>query len=247
MRQIQPTLILATLILVLSLCGARLLWCSDCPKVDRDIKTYDEKIHAITMEFTQKPANPVDKDWVKAKLSFMVAVDQYTRRYLQVPFQHAYTDKENMEFQKQFSNRMTSMDARNTADLKDLLKKYEWFTISVFGSQADNDAWLLVQHADQDRPFQKRILNVLEGLYKIGHTKPSNYAYLYDRVARGENPPRPQRYGTQGRCVGPGKWEPHEIEDAANVDKRRAKVGLGTMEEYKAMFKDICHKAEGVI
>jgi hypothetical protein len=50
----------------------------------------------------------------------------------------------------------------------------------------------------------------------------------------------PQRYGTQGQCVGAGQWEPLPIEDEKNVDKRRKEVGLPTMAEYKQNFKEIC-------
>ena len=51
----------------------------------------------------------------------------------------------------------------------------------------------------------------------------------------------PQRYGTQGTCVGPGKWEPLPTEDPNLLDERRAQVDLGPEADYIAIFKDICH------
>jgi len=49
------------------------------------------------------------------------------------------------------------------------------------------------------------------------------------RVAEGQ----PQIYGTQNRAVD-GKVVSEEIEDAAQVDNRRAAVGLGPVAEYLA-------------
>src|SRR5262249_24761475 len=84
------------------------------------------------------------------------------------------------------------------------------------GEKADLQAWVLVQHADRDRAFQQEVLAILSTLYASGETSADNYANLYDRVAH--NSGKPQRYGTQGGCVGPGEYETYEIEDPANVE-----------------------------
>ena len=82
------------------------------------------------------------------------------------------------------------------------------------------------------------VLKRLEKLYRIGETSKSNYAYLHDRIAAAEN--RPQKYGTQGSCIGVGLWKPDPLEDERLVDKFRKDVGLESMFEYKKGFKDIC-------
>lgn len=214
------------------------------PRVDSDIATYDSTVLKMRNDFSAIPANIEDKEWVKLKLDNMFKVDQYMRSFWDTPFKNTYSTEEKNEFQKQFSPKSDEVDNRNTTDLKELLKQYEWFKISDFGVVADNQAWIIVQHADRDPAFQKQVLPILENLWPLGETKPANYAYLYDRVASSFSDPTkmvPQRYGTQGRCVGPETWEPWPIEDEANVDQRRKSVGLGTMQEYKAMFKTICH------
>lgn len=167
---------------------------------------------------------------MRAKLSKMVAADQHARR-----------------------NRLPSaaIDQENTAALKEIVRRYVWPTISVFGRGADRDAWLLAQHADHDRAFQKQVLAILESLTATGETAASNYAYLHDRVAVAEAEivvdggrvtpardaawPRRQRYGTQGACVGT-RWEPYPLEDPARVDELRKSVGLGPIEEYRRVF-----------
>ena len=123
------------------------------------------------------------------------------------------------------------------------MKVHDWVSISKFGKKSDNNAWLLVQHADLDPDFQREVLQKLAKLWPKGETDATNYAYLYDRVAtswQDKNKRKRQRYGTQGKCVGKGQWEPLAVEDPANLEKRRKSVGLNTMDEYKAMFKNLC-------
>lgn len=217
---------------------------STSERVASDLRIYDEYVAKVESEFSANPASPHDKVWVKKKLNHMFVVDQYMRHYTETPFNNQYNEIEKKEFDLAFMERFQALDRKNTEELKELLKIYPWFSISKFGKVADEQAWLLVQHADLDREFQKMVLTRLEKLYRKKETKPANYAYLYDRVAYSANDESkrvPQRYGTQGKCVGSGKWEPWESEDPKNLDKRRKSVGLGTEAEYIAVFKDICH------
>lgn len=217
---------------------------SEYAKVDADLATYDSKIKSMKHEFLKTPTNPYDKEWVLKKLAFMVEIDQTTRFFTQIIFEHNYSQEEVKYFNLKFSTHFREIDSQNTYDLKKLLKIYHWFTISEFGAVADNHAWLLVQHADLEPSFQKEILLILEKLLHLQDTKPTNYAYLFDRVAASwsnESERKLQRYGTQGKCIGPGIWEALPSEEPEKLDQRRARVGLGTMEEYKLAFKDICN------
>lgn len=213
-------------------------------RVEADIRVYDEYVAGAERKFNQAPAAAQDIPWVKSKIAHMYEIDQFMRRYLDTPYQHNYSEEEKSEFTRQFMTRFNELDRKNTAEIKALLRIYPWFSISKFGVQTDGQAWLLVQHADLDIDFQKMVLKRLAKLYRKGETKPMNYAYLFDRVATSPadaTQRKPQRYGTQGQCTGPGTWVPFPIEDEANVDKRRAEVGLGSEAEYIAGFKDICH------
>ena len=123
-------------------------------------------------------------------------------------------------------------------ELKTLLKAHHWFAISRFGPEADNHAWLLIQHQDHDIELQKMVLKRLMSLYPSGETSASNYAYLLDRIATAEK--RPQKYGTQGECIGKGLWEPCPLEDANKIDELRKNMGLEPLSKYKQQFKEIC-------
>jgi hypothetical protein len=126
---------------------------------------------------------------------------------------------------------MNAVDRENTAWMKTVIATHGWPGESMVGERGAHAAWLLVQHADLDRAFQKQCLALLERAVAEGEATPIDYAYLYDRVAVGEQ--RPQRWGTQ--FGGDGLPEP--IEDGEHVDDRRKAIGLGTMADYAEQMR----------
>lgn len=130
------------------------------------------------------------------------------------------------------------IDAGNTAWLDADVATNGWYRISTHGQAASSAAWLMAQHADNRPAFQRRVLALLEPLAAARDIRPANYAYLYDRVATGEN--RPQRYGTQGRCVARGRWEPDTLEDPDRVEALRAEVEIGALADYQARMHRYC-------
>ncbi|MFN3558300.1 MAG: DUF6624 domain-containing protein [Brevundimonas sp.] len=129
-------------------------------------------------------------------------------------------------------------DGDNTAWLKADVAANGWFTISATGARASSSAWLMAQHADRDRDFQRHVLSLMEPLVAQGEVSRANYAYLWDRIAVSEK--RPQRYGTQGRCTAPGKWEPDEIEDRGRIEALREEAEIGSLAEYEAHMQPHC-------
>lgn len=129
-------------------------------------------------------------------------------------------------------------DRENTEWLKADVAANGWFLISTTGGEASSSAWLMAQHADRDRDFQKHVLAMMEPLVESGEVTRGNYAYLWDRIAVSED--RPQRYGTQGRCTAPGRWEPNTLEDPATVEALREEADIGTLTEYQARMHGHC-------
>ena len=136
--------------------------------------------------------------------------------------------------------RMMAIDCDNTEWLAAQMREIGWFDIPRYGARANQDAWLLVQHADRNKPFQRETLAYLEKL-PPGMTEPRNIALLFDRVAIGEG--RMQRYGTQGKCLADGSWVPHDVENVAELDARRQAIGLMPMADYIKGFDGICPRA----
>ena len=125
--------------------------------------------------------------------------------------------------------RMADVDAENRAWLKELVDKTGWPGTSRVGPDGAHAAWLLAQHADADRPFQKRCLDLLRPAVAAGEAEGKDLAYLTDRVLVGEG--KKQLYGTQLTATG-GTLVPSPIEDEGAVDARRKAVGLGPLAEY---------------
>lgn len=133
---------------------------------------------------------------------------------------------------------MCAADKASQRWLKQWLAQRGWPRISVEGERAAHAAWLVAQHADHDVALQKTVLAAMEPLLASKDVDATDYAYLYDRVAVNEG--RPQRYASQGRCVGAGQWRPLPMEDEANVQARRDAIDLGSLEEYIAMMNPLC-------
>lgn len=127
----------------------------------------------------------------------------------------------------------SSIDKANTDNLKTMVRRYGWPTISKVGVEASQAAWLIAQHADHDIPFQVECLELMrqESNEDINVTL---LAYLEDRVR--VNQGQPQLYGTQFLGTAAG-LQPQPIENEAHLDERREKVGLGPFEDYKKQIE----------
>jgi len=113
--------------------------------------------------------------------------------------------------------------------MKELIAEHGWPTKSMVGGDGTRSAWLLVQHADHDLPFQRKCLALMEGLKDTGEVSSGDLAYLTDRVR--VNAGEPQVYGTQFHIV-EGVRQPQPITDREQVDERRKSMGLSTLQEY---------------
>lgn len=125
-------------------------------------------------------------------------------------------------------------DAASTAFMKETVARIGWPTITRVGNEGADNAWLLVQHADRDRPFQAHCLKLMEPLLVKGEVDPKNFAYLYDRVAIGTG--KKQRYGTQATSRG-NQWVISDLENPAKVDEYRRQVGLGPLKDYLDLIR----------
>ncbi len=142
---------------------------------------------------------------------------------------------ENMITWLRLMQRMKRIDADNQSWIKAELDDRDWFTISEFGDEADNDAFLIVQHATDDPDFMREIHTRFQRLLPQGEIAPDNYALLTDRLAVMEGAPQP--YGSQFECrEGVQSLQTPLSDPEPVVDERRAEVGLPTMAEYRAIL-----------
>ena len=144
------------------------------------------------------------------------------------------TAKQKAEFEK-LAAAAHKADSDNTAWLKQVVENHGWPTRTLVGNDGASAAWLLVQHADADRKFQRKCLELMVKLPKAEISQ-TDIAYLLDRVLLAEG--KKQVYGTQFDTVN-GKLQPRPLEDEANVDKLRSAVGLPPLAEYAKQMEKV--------
>jgi len=115
--------------------------------------------------------------------------------------------------------------------VKQLLADCCWPRKSIHGMDAVRDAWLLVQHADQDLRFQRAALTMMKQAVEEGEVPGDLFAYLSDRVsiARG----RPQPYGTQVEVKDGCTLSFLPIEALHRVEANRKAMGLPSLDDYR--------------
>jgi hypothetical protein len=121
--------------------------------------------------------------------------------------------------------RMEAVHIRNAQRLKELIDLHGWPDEEIAGADGAEAAWLIVQHAIGDPPFQRSCLELLRVSAEQNRIPRWHAAYLEDRIAMHEG--RPQRYGTQW-LDNPvdGRFRPWRLTDPERVNELRADVGL---------------------
>jgi hypothetical protein len=169
--------------------------------------------------------SPKQDEKLRAELLELAEKDQKARQQLLQLMARKDAEAVKMEIQAA-TKTVQEIDTLNTARMKEVVDKHGWPGKSLVGTDGSQKAWLLVQHADQDRAFQKRCLRLLGEAVK----------YLTDRVRVADK--KKQVYGTQFHQAA-GKMEPYPIEDEGNVDKRRKEIGLPPLAEYRKMLDEL--------
>ncbi len=125
------------------------------------------------------------------------------------------------------------VDGRNRNRLKEIISEFGFPNRKMVGRDAMQGIFMMIQHSDRNKEWQKSQLENIEQAVKNGDLDGQSYAYLYDRIKinNGEK----QLYGTQFANVDPVNKiaELADTEDIKNLDKRRLKIGLMPIETYK--------------
>ncbi|WP_020571430.1 DUF6624 domain-containing protein [Neolewinella persica] len=132
------------------------------------------------------------------------------------------------------------VDERNRNRLKEIFKEYGFPTKKLVGKDAMQGIFLMIQHSDRDKEWQKSQLSNIEKSVKNGDMNGQSYAYLYDRIKI--NSGEKQLYGTQFANVDPINKivELADTEDLDNLDKRRMEIGMMPIQMYKEfMLKNL--------
>ncbi len=137
---------------------------------------------------------------------------------------------------------MEAVHIANAKALEEIIAAHGWPHEGLVGAQASEAAWIIAQHAIGLPDFQRRVLKLLKSPENTGRIPPQQIACMEDRILSFEG--KEQIYGTQFDWDDKGELSPNPVRDIAQVDERRASVGLKPLSEATKDMRDRA-KAEG--
>jgi hypothetical protein len=135
----------------------------------------------------------------------------------------------------------------NTEYIRKIISEVGWIDVARFGYPTSNSAFLLIQHS-WDASLMLAVLPYLKKDVDAGRMEADTYALMFDRLQLSLG--LRQRYGSQVAADETGLLVVLPTEDPANVDKRRAGLGLTPLRDYvrifgapEVKFSQACQKA----
>ena len=125
-------------------------------------------------------------------------------------------------------DQMQVVDTANQARLDELVAQHGWPVAKDVGENAVRGAFMVVQHARLE--YMRRYESMIAKSAERGDLPKWEFARFDDRLRMYSG--MPQRYGTQTNTDEKGITTFWQIEDEANVDKRRAEIGYGPLAEH---------------
>jgi hypothetical protein len=162
---------------------------------------------------------------LRAELEAIHETDQQGRK--------AINASKSPEEKKALWDKQALIDTANQTRVEAIIKQHGWPGQTEFGAKASQAAFLVLQHAPLET--MKRHFMTLQNAMNAGELNKESFALFDDRIRMYEE--RPQLYGSQVvRDEVSKKLMFYPIEDEANVDKRRAAMGLPPLAQYAKFF-----------
>ena len=169
----------------------------------------------------------------KVLAAFLDSIYYEDQRYRQMIDSVEKTFGFGSDEMKKLEKAMMRADSLNLVAVTNILDTRGWLGPDIVSPRGNTALFLVIQHAELET--QKKYLPLLRDAVKKKNAQPRHWALMEDRVALSEG--RKQIYGSQLQWnEKTGKMELGPIEDEANVDVRRASVGLPPLEEYLKSF-----------
>ena len=197
---------------------------------DSDLKSlHNDKRWSDVIEFVKLTKEKAEANFDKpliATLDTIYQEDQKYRLELDSIGKNYGRKSEEMTAQWKIINHKDSI---NLIKIKKILDERGWLGTDIIGFYGNLTLFLVIQHSDIET--QEKYLPMMREAVNNGNAKASDLALLEDRVAlrKGEK----QIYGSQiGQDVKTGEYYVLPLIDPDNVDKRRAQVGLPSIQVY---------------
>ncbi len=178
------------------------------------------------------PNEQVENKTLQMEIIMMFVEDQAARGNLM----NDIISKYNLDTAQITNGNGVSVDARNRDRLKEIISEFGFPNRRLIGREAMNGVFIMIQHSDGDKEWQKSQLENIEMAVKNGDLDGQSYAYLFDRIKI--NSGEKQRYGTQFSKVDPLNKivELADTEDLKNLDNRRREIGMMPINMYKRLM-----------
>lgn len=134
-----------------------------------------------------------------------------------------------------YNKEMESLHNSNADALNSIIDDIGYPTIDKVGKDANEAAWLVIQHSISRPIFMRKCLQLLEDAVSHGNANNIQYAYLSDRISVLED--KPQLYGTQFDWDESGELNPKPYDDVDKVNRRRKELGLNKLEEQTELLR----------
>jgi len=125
-----------------------------------------------------------------------------------------------------------SNDSANILAVTQILNNLGWLSETQTSKTANSALFLAVQHAELS--LQIKYIGIVKQAVEKGNAKPSDYAYLVDRVNMRQG--KLQIYGSQFSISTNGKAYLYPVKDEPGVNARRKKIGLPPLQETARKF-----------
>ena len=142
---------------------------------------------------------------------------------------------QNSQLGDGYNEEMEKLHIRNAETLHGIINEIGYPTTDLVGTEANEAAWLITQHAISCPLFMKKCARLLETIVSERNENPKHLAYLTDRIAGFED--KPQLYGTQFDWDETGILSPLSYDDKEKVNERRKLLGFNTLEEQTEILR----------
>ena len=176
----------------------------------------------------EKEISEQEKEKIIIELNKIRTIDQKYAGIPPVDLREKYGNKKAWEIFKQKGD---SVGIDNQKRIKQLYKDYGYLGEKKIGKDAATSFWLVIQHADNDIPFQQEMLKAMKKEIENGSSDKYHFAMLEDRINVNLN--KPQRFGSQVTYNDKGQAIPKiGLIDSTNVDSLRKAYTLPSFKEY---------------
>ena len=186
-------------------------------------------ITLIILIFSTNIYSQSNYEVIKGVLDSVHKTDQLFRKQINPIVEKYGWDSEEY---KSLEVQMTKQDSINLIITENIIENYGWLGADKIGEEGSRTLFFVIQH--QAFKVQEHYLPVMREAYEKGNALGKDLALLEDRVAT--NNGEKQIYGSQLGIDPDGSYFLLPILDPENVNKRRAEIGLGTIEEYMKLW-----------